>query len=71
MKKVVLILLSILSFISFFSFQQKEKVNYMTIKVADLLSVKVPTEFQKLSDDQIAQLKAKWKYLHMKKIILF
>lgn len=37
-----------------FSFQNREKVNYHTIKVADLLSVKVPVEFQKLSDDQIA-----------------
>lgn len=37
-----------------FSFQIREKVNYQTVKVADLLSVKVPVDFQKLTDDQIA-----------------
>lgn len=37
-----------------FSFQNREKINYQTIKVADMLSVKVPVEFQKLNDDQIA-----------------
>lgn len=36
------------------SFQNREKVNYQTVKVADILSVKVPVEFQKLNDDQVA-----------------
>lgn len=36
------------------SFQPKEKPKYIVHKVADLLSVKVPESFQKLSDDQMA-----------------
>jgi hypothetical protein len=44
-----------LSFFVFLSgFQPKEKPKYQVHKVADLLSVKVPESFQKLSDDQIA-----------------
>lgn len=37
-----------------FAFQPREKASYSTIKVADLVSVKVPNHFQKLNDDQMA-----------------
>jgi hypothetical protein len=37
-----------------FSFQPKEKPKYTVQKLADLVNVKIPETFQKLSEDQIA-----------------
>ena len=37
-----------------FSFQPKEKVNYLSVKISDLVKVKLPESFMKLTDDQIA-----------------
>jgi hypothetical protein len=36
------------------SWQQKDTVKLISVKVAELLTVKVPESFQKLTDDQIA-----------------
>lgn len=47
-----------LSFLAIFifssGFQPREKVTYKSVKIADVVTVKVPEHFVKLNDDQIA-----------------
>ena len=45
---------SLVSILVLSSFQQGEKIKFITHKISDLVSVKVPEGFQKLNDDQIA-----------------
>jgi hypothetical protein len=47
-------LFGFLTLLTLASWQPKEKVNYITVKLADMVTVKVPETFQKLTDDQIA-----------------
>jgi len=53
-KKITILLSSSIFFFLLIAWQPKENLKYVTIKVADIVSVKVPESFQKLSDDQIA-----------------
>lgn len=48
------IVLSACALVLFLAWQPREKVNYQTVKLADIVTVKVPENFLKLNDDQIA-----------------